>query len=70
LEGSRKIYTVLSIWILFVFITSPLTNLFATLEKQKLGLYFNIALLTSRIIILVYGGYILKDSDLTVIIRH
>jgi O-antigen/teichoic acid export membrane protein len=58
----------LSIWILFVFITSPLTTLFATLEKQKLGLYFNIVLLASRVLVLVYGGYILKNSDTTILI--
>jgi O-antigen/teichoic acid export membrane protein len=51
---------VLSFWILFVFITSPLTNLFSTLEKQKIALYFNIVLFLSRVLILSIGGMYLN----------
>ena len=59
---------VLAIWILFVFITSPLTNLFSTLEKQKEGLYFNIAIFLSRIIVLLIGGLILQNAYYTILI--
>ncbi len=56
----------LGVWILFLFIHSPLTSLFLTLEKQKEGLYFNIIILSSRIIVLFIGGYILQESYYTI----
>jgi len=59
---------VLAIWILFVFITSPLTTLFSTLEKQKKALYFNIAIFLSRVIVLLFGGLILQDAYYTILI--
>jgi O-antigen/teichoic acid export membrane protein len=59
---------VLSIWILFVFITSPLTNLFATLEMQREALYFNIVMFISRIMIIAIGGLIIQDAYITILI--
>ena len=47
-------------WMFLVFIASPLSTLYSVLEKQQVGLYFNIGLLLSRIIALyigaMYGG--------------
>ena len=56
----------LAIWILFLFIHSPITNLFATLEKQKDALLFNIIIIFSRILILSLGGYFFKDIYITI----
>jgi len=43
-------------WTFLVFISSPLSTLFSVLEKQKVGLSFNLTLLISRIIALYIGG--------------
>ena len=56
----------LAIWILFLFIHSPITNLFATLEKQKDALLFNIIIIFSRILIISLGGYFFKDIYITI----
>ena len=56
----------LAIWILFLFIHSPITNLFSTLEKQKDALLFNIIIIFSRVLILFFGGYFLKDIYITI----
>lgn len=44
-------------WIFLVFISSPLSTLFSVLEKQGVGLSFNLTLLISRILALYIGGY-------------
>jgi lipopolysaccharide exporter len=59
---------ILSLWILFVFISSPLSNLLLTLEKQKEALYFNIAIFSSRVLALIYGGLILRDTYQTILL--
>ena len=56
----------LAIWILFLFIHSPITNLFSTLEKQKDALIFNITIIFSRILIISLGGYFFKDIYITI----
>lgn len=43
-------------WIFLVFISSPLSTLFSLLEKQQIGLSFNMSLLISRIVALYIGG--------------
>lgn len=58
---------VLSIWILFVFISSPLSNIFLTFEMQQEALLFNILIFISRVIVLLIGGMILKDAYLTIL---
>ena len=58
----------LSIWILFVFITSPISNLFSTLELQKKSLTFNVLIFISRILVLLIGGLIIRDPYLTILI--
>jgi O-antigen/teichoic acid export membrane protein len=51
------IYTqILSPWMLFVFISSPLSTLFSVLERQEGALLFNALLFISRLITLVGGG--------------
>jgi lipopolysaccharide exporter len=52
------VYTqILSIWIFFWFISSPLTTLFRVLEKQEFALKFNITLFITRFVSLGVGGY-------------
>ena len=58
----------LSLWILFVFISSPLGNLFSVLEKQQQGLIFNILLLVTRVIALLIGGLYFQDALISVIL--
>jgi lipopolysaccharide exporter len=51
------IYTqILSIWVFFWFISTPLSNLFRVLEKQEFSLYINIGILMSRFMALWLGG--------------
>ncbi|MBU1667493.1 oligosaccharide flippase family protein [bacterium] len=59
---------VLSIWLFFVFLISPLSTILITLEKQKEALYFNILMLTSRILALCLGYYIFNDAFKTIIL--
>ena len=57
---------VLSVWIYFVFITSPLTHLLIVYEKHFELILFNIFLFLSRIGVLFIGWWMAKDA-LTVI---
>ena len=50
----------LSVWLLLVFIGSPISNVIAVLEKQKIGLLFNIFILIVRILSLTIGFLILE----------
>ena len=47
---------ILALWIFFQFITSPISTLFFVLEKQGVGLVFNILLLGTRVASLIIGG--------------
>ncbi len=47
---------ILSPWMFVLFISSPLSILFATLERQELSLIVNIIILASRFAALVIGG--------------
>jgi O-antigen/teichoic acid export membrane protein len=47
---------ILGLWFFFQFISSPISTLFAVLEKQNYGLFFNGALLGTRAASLVIGG--------------
>lgn len=49
---------ILGIWLFFVFISSPISTLFAVLEKQSYGLFFNIILFVTRAVSLIAGGLI------------
>ena len=51
------VYTqILSVWILLIFITSPLSTAFSVLERQGTGLAFNIGLISSRTLALLLGA--------------
>jgi lipopolysaccharide exporter len=51
------VYTqILSIWLFFWFVSSPLNTVFAVLEEQALELRFQVANLATRLIALVIGG--------------
>lgn len=46
----------LSVWLLFVFISSPLSNIYAIMEKQREGLIVNTVMFVSRLTVLIIGG--------------
>jgi O-antigen/teichoic acid export membrane protein len=46
----------LAVWLLFLFVSSPLTRLFDVLERLKANLVFNVLLFGSRIVVLVVAG--------------
>lgn len=52
----------ISLWLLFVFISSPLSNLYVVMERQKDGLVVNIFMISSRLLVLIIGG--IKGSAL------
>ena len=52
-------------WLLFLFLYSPLSNLFIVIEKQKQFMFFNGAVLVVRLLSLTVGGLI--GSDYTAI---
>jgi O-antigen/teichoic acid export membrane protein len=47
---------ILGLWIFFRFISSPISTLFAVLEKQSYGLFFNGLLFSTRAASLIVGG--------------
>jgi hypothetical protein len=47
---------ILGLWIFFQFISSPISTLFAVLEKQSYGLFFNGLLFGTRAASLIVGG--------------
>ncbi len=47
---------ILSCWLFFVFISSPMNSLFSVLEFQRVGLIFNIILFSTRALTLIAGG--------------
>lgn len=46
----------LSLWLLFVFISSPLSTMYAVMERQRDGLIVNIIMFGSRLLALIIGG--------------
>lgn len=46
----------LSLWLLFVFISSPLSNIYSVLERQREGLIVNFIMFSTRLLALVIGG--------------
>ncbi len=59
---------IISIWLLFVFIASPLSSLLITLEKQKQSFIFNLTIFIARIVALCVGALIFKDAFITIIL--
>ncbi len=57
----------LSLWSLFVFISSPLSSLFSVMEQQRAGLIINIIMFTTRLLALIMGG-IKGDALYTIVL--
>jgi lipopolysaccharide exporter len=57
---------VLSVWLLLVFMGSPISNLIDLLEKQKAGLIFNSIMMVIRIGTLFAGFLIFRDAYMTI----
>jgi len=58
----------LSVWLLLVFVSSPLSLLFTVMEKEGVALLFNIAIFITRIISLFIGAIIFKDALITILL--
>ena len=52
----------LSFWLLFVLATSPLSQIYTVLERQGEGLFMNIVLFVSRIVVILFCYYLGVDS--------
>jgi O-antigen/teichoic acid export membrane protein len=53
------VYTqILGCWMVFWFISSPLSTLFSILEEQEFDLRLNVAIFSTRLTSLVIGGYL------------
>ena len=52
----------LSFWLLFVLATSPLSQIYTVLERQGEGLFMNIVLFVSRIVVILFCYYSGVDS--------
>jgi len=63
-----KYAQILSIWILLVFIASPLSTLFVVLKKLKQGLIADIILFSSRVASLLIGAMYFKNIEISIII--
>ena len=63
-----KYAQILSIWILLVFISSPLSTLFVVLNKLKQGLIADIILFSSRVISLLVGAMYFKNIEISIIL--
>jgi lipopolysaccharide exporter len=46
----------LSLWLLFVFISSPLSNIYTVLERQRESLIVNLVMFSTRLLALIIGG--------------
>lgn len=58
----------MSPWLFFVFVSSPLTPVFAIMEQQKKAMFFQVILLISRIIAISVGFYFDLDIVPTIIL--
>jgi len=63
-----KYAQILSIWILLVFISSPLSTLFIVLKKMKQGLIADIILFSSRVFSLLIGAMYFKNIEISIIL--
>jgi O-antigen/teichoic acid export membrane protein len=58
---------ILAPWVFIVFLSGPLSSIFSVLEKQSVNLGFTVALLITRIVVIVIGG-LLNDPILCMIL--
>jgi O-antigen/teichoic acid export membrane protein len=59
---------ILSLWILVVFIFSPLSSLCFIFDKQKEDMYFTFTTLFAKIIAILLGVFVLKSAYYTIIL--
>jgi lipopolysaccharide exporter len=60
--------SILTIWLFFMFVCSPLTVLFNVLERQGTNLFLSVAFLGVSIVVLVLGGMVIHDIVITLIL--
>lgn len=65
-EYSGTIAQLIAPWLFTVFIGSPLSNILIVREKQKISMYFNIAMLIFRAIALAVGALVFKDITIAI----
>ena len=53
-------------WLFFTFLASPISSIFATMERQELPLIFSALMLIGRIAVLLLGGLYWQDPALTI----
>jgi O-antigen/teichoic acid export membrane protein len=58
---------ILAVWTFFWFISSPLSSLFEALEKQEIGLFWNVLNFLTRFSALLIGGW-LHNSRLAIVL--
>jgi len=46
----------LSLWLIFVFISSPLSTIYLVLERQKIGFVMDAVMFCTRLLVLIIGG--------------
>ncbi|WP_270547146.1 lipopolysaccharide biosynthesis protein [Butyricimonas paravirosa] len=58
----------MSTWIWLVLCFSPLSTIFLVKDKQQVGMFLNLIMLFSRIIVICIGGYLLKSISITILL--
>jgi len=66
--SAGKYSRLLSIWLLLVFVSSPLSLMFTVMEKEGVLLLFNIGIFSTRVMSLLIGAMIYKDAYITVLL--
>jgi O-antigen/teichoic acid export membrane protein len=46
----------IGVWLLFVFISSPLSGLFSVMERQRVYLIINVVIFSTRLLVFILGG--------------
>jgi len=59
---------ILGLWMLFIFISSPISMLFIIKERQKEALLFNIVIFLSRVISIIVGYMVFSDIYYTLVV--
>lgn len=63
-----KYARILSVWLLLVFVSSPLSLLFTVMEKEGVSFFFNLVIFISRLVSLLIGAIIFKDALIAIIL--
>nr|WP_249315571.1 oligosaccharide flippase family protein [Bacillus sp. FJAT-49711] len=59
---------ILSVWLLLVFISSPLALLYTVMNREGTLFLFNLSMFVSRAIVLLFGIFYFKDAYITIIL--